>query len=297
MQKNMNDHTFLQIFKGKCFTKNYVKKYQKVLAFDLDETLGSFAHLNVLWSGIIKLKNIPDPQNLFNKILDLYPEFIRYGILNILDYLYMKKKEGELDKLYIYTNNRCRPPWVSFIARYFEYKMNINEDLFDKIISAFKINNKVIEVNRTSRKKTYSDFISCTVLPKTTEICFIDNTYYNEMLNEKVYYIQPRAYIHDLTIKQIIERFIHSDISKEFIDEMENANRLRSYLNDWFLSNDSIDVVELEKTTIDFLVAQKMMYHIKEYFYLTNRKDKTRKMRIKLTRTTRKKTSEQMFSE
>jgi low temperature requirement protein LtrA len=52
------------------------------------------------------------------------------------------------------------------------------------------------------------------------------------------------------------------------------------------------DPNEAKQTTVDFLVAQKMMYHIKEYFYLTNRKNKTRKMRIKLTRTTRKKTSE-----
>jgi hypothetical protein len=285
-----NDHPFLKIYKGNCFTKKYIKKYQKIIAFDLDETLGSFADLNILWCGLQKItKKSVSEQNNFNKIFDLYPEFIRYGILNILEYLYMKKKLGDCDKIYIYTNNNCHPPWVSLITNYFNYKLNITEDIFDKSICAFKINNKVLELSRTTQEKTYNDFIKCTLLPKTTEICFVDNSYYKNMENEKVYYIQPLEYYHNVTIKSIIERFIYSAISNQYNDFFDSKKALEEYLYDWFDTNRIDTDTPTKNVPLDIFIAQKIMYHIKEFFYLTNRKNKTKKNRVRLTKTTRKK--------
>ena len=284
-----NDHRFLKIYKGNCFTKKYIKKYQKIIAFDLDETLGSFADLNILWCGLQKItKKTDTEQDNFNKISDLYPEFLRYGILNILEYLYVKKKHGDCDKIYIYTNNNCNPPWVSLITNYFNYKLNINEDIFDKSICAFKINNKVLELSRTTQEKTYNDFIKCTLLPRTTEICFVDNTYYKNMENEKVYYIQPVAYYHNVTIKSIIERFIYSTISNQYNDLFDTKKALEEYLYDWFDTNRIPTDMPTKNLPLDIFVAQKIMYHIKEFFYLTNRKNKTKKNRVRLTKTTRK---------
>ncbi len=287
------DPRFLKIYKGSCFTKKYIKKYQKIIAFDLDETLGSFADLNILWCGLQKItKKSESEQNNFNHILDLYPEFLRYGILNILEYLYIKKKQGDCDKIYIYTNNNCNPPWVSLITNYFNYKLNINEEIFDKSICAFKINNKVLELSRTTQEKTYNDFIKCTLLPKTTEICFVDNTYYKNMENEKVYYIQPLEYYHNVTIKSIIERFIYSTISNQYNDFFDSKKALEEYLYDWFDTNRIQTDTPTKNLQLDIFVAQKIMYHIKEFFYLTNRKNKTKKNRIRLTKTTRKRYSD-----
>lgn len=290
MSKN---YKYLQVYKGNCFNKQYIKKYNKALIFDFDETLGSFGDLHKLWVGLNQFKlNLHDTekteQDYFNEILDLYPEFLRYGILNILDYLYLKKKNGHCDKIYIYTNNNCIPSWITYVTKYFKYKLNFKEELFDKIIYAFKINNKIIEIARTTRDKTYNDFINCTLLPKTTEICFIDNTFYNNMLNEKVYYIQPRAYYHNISVNTIIERFIHSTIGTKITNNLSDDEKegFLEFLYDWFDNENSPKYNTSVET--DIFVAQKLMYHIKEFFYLTQRKNKTRKRNIRLGRITRK---------
>lgn len=289
MQNNLQK--FLQVFKGDCYSKIYIKKYQRVIAFDLDETLGSFYHLSILWSGLRKLQETA-LQSEFNKILDLYPEFLRYGILTIIEYLYLKKKQGECDKIYIYTNNTCDPPWVSLLTCYFKYKLNVSDDIFDQTICAFKINNKIVELVRTTNDKTYSDFIRCTLLPRTTEICFVDNTHFPNMKHEKVYYIQPLTYNHSLSIKTIIDRFIFSPLA-----EIYDKPNIGEYLYDWFFINGS-EFIQYTGTDnnnynnkINIMVAQKMMYHIKEFFYFTSRKNKTKKRVIRFSKRTRKKLS------
>ena len=63
----------------------------KIVVFDMDETLGYFIELGMFWdalSGFIKKENlnILINQKLFNSVLDLFPEFLRPNIINILDY-------------------------------------------------------------------------------------------------------------------------------------------------------------------------------------------------------------------
>ena len=64
------------------------------------------------------------------------------------------------------------------IINYFNHKISRSIPLFDQIIHAFKINNVHTELNRTTHKKTYDDFIRCTLLPQSTAICFIDDVLY-----------------------------------------------------------------------------------------------------------------------
>jgi FMN phosphatase YigB (HAD superfamily) len=61
--------------------------YNKIVVFDLDETLGYFVQLGILIDVIEEIFNIDMEQNLFNEILDLYPEFLRPNIIKILKYL------------------------------------------------------------------------------------------------------------------------------------------------------------------------------------------------------------------
>jgi hypothetical protein len=281
---------YLQVYKGGCYDKKYQKKYQKIIVFDLDETLGSFGDLYILWSGINNIHTFDKEkiQDAFNRIIDIYPEFLRYGILNILDFLYSKKASRECDKLFIYTNNICTPPWVSLIVEYVNVKLRIKVPLFDKIISAFKINNKIVEISRTQREKTCGDLIRCTLLPKTTEICFIDDTYHRDMVNDKVYYIQPHPYEHGVSTNSIIKRFSSSQFGADFIRNAHMEHTFEEYITDWFYFHKKGGESAHKNSETDVFVAQKMMYHIKEFFYLTNKKNRTRRKYGRLGRQTRK---------
>jgi len=67
----------------------------KIVVFDLDETLGYFTQFGIFWDSLsdyLKIQNKPAlTQCDFNNILDLFPEFLRPNIINILNYLKEKK--------------------------------------------------------------------------------------------------------------------------------------------------------------------------------------------------------------
>ena len=257
-------------------------KLLKVLIFDLDETIGSFHEAAILWK-IIESELQAD----FNTLMDLYPEFLRYGILQIIEFILNKKKMGKCDKLYLYTNNINSPVFPNLISEYLKYKLKIDYHVFDKLICAFKVNNKIIEHNRTTHKKTYNDFINCTVLPENIKICFIDDKYYSKMENEKIYYIQPSPYYHNLTNKEIISRFSNSVFNSD-----ENMNKINSILNIPYIDYKYEEYMIQEKckeNKENKKIYKKIMYYVKEFFYLTNRNEKTKKIRISLGKFTRKK--------
>jgi hypothetical protein len=272
----------IKTFKGRCVSNKFVKPISTAIAFDLDETLGSFADLELLWTSIHKFN--PDTSISFNSLMDLYPEFLRYGIVSILDYLYSKKQQHLCDNIYIYTNNQCNKEWVKTIADYFDYKIGATTPIFDKIIHAFKINDEVIEISRTTHEKTYADFIKCTLLPEKTRVCFIDNSYFPQMKNSRVYYIQPKSYVHSLTTSEIIDRFSRSRINtihtQGFNDFLYSQFKTRGFIVEPF-SNKHMDIY----------ISQKIMYHIKEFFFLCQRKKRTRKNKCVSSKFTRKQLS------
>lgn len=272
----------LQIYKGKYYKTKSNAKGNKVMVFDVDETFGSFFELKILWDYISSVDPKLITQKQFNELLDLYPEFIRYGILHIIDYIYQKKMAGECYKVYVYTNNQYNYDWINVILEYFTHKLDCKIKLFDQVICAFKINNKKIEVKRTTYSKTYDDFIKCTMLPTNTEICFVDNNYFPEMKNQRVYYIQPLSYYHNLSKEEIIYRFLNSEIWTQIKHTDENGeNELYENFETNFMKN-----IEIIKQ--DVRVAQKLMYHIKEFFYFPKNKNKTKKNKMVFTRFTRK---------
>lgn len=285
---------YLQIYKGRHYSKPRLKSYSKVIAFDMDETLGSFVDLEILWRGIMEYINYNDQIDIsFFELLDLFPEFLRYGIITILEYLMVRKKENECDMLYIYTNNQCPKNWIDMISDYFNKKVNPMGEphLFDKIIYAFKVNNKIVEMSRTTHEKTHEDFIKCTLLPRNTEICFIDNSIYTKMYRSRIYYIKPRAYIHSLSTSEIINRFSNSNIIDKICSTPNMKNVFIGFLWNEYnrRSLTQMGNCNNSKIEMDILVAQKMMYHIKEFFYFTNRKYQTRKYRSLQNKFTRKK--------
>ena len=200
----------------------------KIVVFDLDETLGYFTQFSILWycleEYITNNKTHHLTQSDFNSILDLYPEYFRPNIFNILNYLKKKKHTKCCHKMMIYTNNTGSKEWADKIISYFQDK--INYKIIDQIIAAFKVNGKVIEVCRTTHNKTYNDLIKCTRLPLNAEICFMDDTFYPEMANDNIYYINVKPYYHDLQFEEIIDRFEKSQIGKKILHN-NNTNEIK----------------------------------------------------------------------
>jgi hypothetical protein len=261
----------------------------KIVVFDLDETLGYFVEFGMFWDTLKNYyKNLnPDPnknpvfdQHLFNKLLDLYPEFIRPNILNILTYLKRKKQDKHCHKLMIYTNNQGPPEWAQQIKGYFEDKMNAS--LFDQIIGAFKVNGKQVELSRTTHMKTHKDFISCTKIPETTQICFIDDVFHPGMTNDNIYYIHIKPYTYDLTFDTIVDRFVgsgllHVDSPTSMKEAIIAGMKRYNYTY--------VEKTQLEHE-IDAMLSKKILHHLHTFF--------NRKLLIKsrLGKTIKNKTSQ-----
>ena len=217
---------------------------KKAVAFDLDETLGHFSELCALWSRIpMKDQNQPT----FNRLLDLYPEFPRVGILGVLRFLRTKIAQGECHPIYIYTNNQCKMEnWVYRIMSYFEFKTGIQ---FTRPICAYKVENKRMEMGRTTHEKTYTDFVQCSMLQSPFELCFVDDRNHSSMRRSKVYYIQPPPYFHSLSKDEIEYRFDASEFGNRILpfrrfqqivnpntmNQQSITNKIRYYLREFFL--------------------------------------------------------------
>jgi len=247
----------------------------KIVVFDLDETLGYFVQYGIFWDclNLYLSKNNTEQyeqlqQSDFINILDLYPEFLRPNIINILDYLKNKKQSQYCQKLMIYTNNQGHQNWTNYIVSYFETKMNYK--LFDKIISAFKVNGKRIEVCRTTSNKTYDDFIRCTMLPKNAEICYLDDTFYPEMMHESVYYINIKPYIHDLLFNDLYDRFLESNIGKQLVSEAEREHFINFMGKNIKLYNFQEIKKDKEDYKIDTILSKRILLHLHDFFGKTN---------------------------
>jgi hypothetical protein len=264
----------VKLFKGKYylpwFTKPshenvHFKIPKKIIVFDMDETLGYFADLYIIWKGIHQV--CPDCKH-FYELLDLYPEFLRYGMLTILEYLYDCKLKRLCHKMFIYTNNQCSGKWVNLISDYLEQKIKqtrskpSKKKLFDRIIGAFKINNKTMEECRSSHQKKIDDFLNCSMIADIADICFIDDVEYPLMKSSKVYYICPRAYIHHLKTFEIIKRVL----SAKWLPLYNKMLSSEEYWVNWFIIHRRrIDRKGNADIYMDLQISQKIMFHLREF--------------------------------
>jgi hypothetical protein len=238
----------------------------KIVVFDLDETLGYFVEFGIFWDCLNRYNNnrVEDlPQEDFNDILDLYPEFLRPNIINILSYLKKKKQSRCCNKIMIYTNNQGPRKWANHLMAYFESKIN-NYKLFDQIICAFKVNGKRVELCRTSHDKSYNDLIKCTKLPLNAEICFLDDNYFPGMTNKSVYYINIKPYLHDLNFDEILKRFIDSRIGEKIIKE--DVDFKSHMLNEFKAYNFKCIDKNDDEYDIDKILGKQIMTHLQTFF-------------------------------
>lgn len=214
----------------------------KVVAFDVDETLGNFSQFSYFGHTLGQYFNKPDIMyRYFNDLVDLYPEIIRPNMVRILDYIRKKKNAGVCSKVMIYTNNMGPDKWVGHIRGYFENKLRsmhhigggttrgaggllIVPPLFDHTIGGFKPQNERIATvptststypERTTTHKTVNEFIRCGRLPSDIEICFLDDIEHPKMVDERVYYIKLQAYHSYIPFEIFVVRFLNSALYRD----------------------------------------------------------------------------------
>lgn len=256
----------------------------KIVVFDLDETLGYFMEFGMFWDALtayIKHKQIQIilNQEYFNKLLDLYPEFLRPNIITILNYLKKKKIKNHCDKLMIYTNNQGPEEWAKYIMGYFENK--INYKIFDQLIAAFKVKGQRVELCRTTHMKTHTDLIKCTKVPENTQICFLDDVFYPDMTNDRIYYINVKPYIYDLNFDVMINRLLSNKILSVHLGDKTYC---REFLYTYLKKYKYIFVEKKHETqNLDKIVSKKILQHL-QIFFKTNifqpPTNKTKKNRI-----------------
>lgn len=236
----------------------------KIVVFDLDETLGYYVVFGMFWDALkkyIKTQNISvEIEQSFNKVLDLYPEFFRPNIINILNFLKQKKHVKHCHKLMIYTNNQGPDEWAQQIQAYFETKLNYK--LFDQIIKAFKIRGKHVELCRTSHMKNHKDLINCTKIPETTEICFLDDVFHPGMVDDRIYYINVKPYVHDLPFEVMIDRFINSGILEGLV-ETDFKPQMLDYMKRYH--HEYVEKTP-EAQNVDKILSKKIMQHLHIFF-------------------------------
>ena len=273
---SQGDDDFVTIYDGNFRHRDTIEKYSKVIVLDLDETIGDFTEMIILWTIVQSQRSMT--QTDFNMIMEIFPEFFRIGIFTILEYLYKKRQKGHCSCIYLYTNNRYSPEFPNMIAQYISHKLRLPENgaFFDKTICAFKIGDKIIEKDRSEHKKSHNDFIRCTMLPKSTEICFIDDYFHKKMRHDKIYYIQPLPYSHNLSPNTIATRAC--SLMPQWFSEKKTLAQLLSIR----------EVASRAQYEIQSKISQKIMYYIKEFFHLTTFVPRTRKNNKNIGRFTRK---------
>ena len=258
----------------------------KVVAFDLDETLGCFTEIGIFWDALENFYGHNLFPNKFHEVLDIFPEFFRPDIFKILDYIHTKRT---CRKLFIYTNNQGDKNWLHMLTSYIDKKLGYK--VFNQVVAAYKVNGKQIEAKRTSHEKILSDLIRCTDIPPTSEVCFIDDLYHPLMDKDTVSYLNIKPYHFSLPYDEMARRYyIKINMNKkttkkitisepEFVDKMVNFMKRYNYR---VLQKGAIE----EKS--DKAECKKLWTHLEE-FLKPKKINQTRKQRNKRTRTLRNK--------
>ena len=255
------------------------KPSKKYIVFDLDETIGHFYLIRLIWESIsefISYNKIPYrlSQKDFNNLITAFPEVLRPDILNILGFLKRKKVQGLCKGIMVYTNNKYHSSWVNMIIRYIEDALG--GGVFDRTILAFKINGEIQEPCRTSNDKKLSDFIACCKLPQNIQICYFDDTEFPDMYEDNVYYWTVKPYYYCYSSNVIQNRMFSSNVlntlilsNREMPKSMLDKNKVLfiKYMTKFL---DIRKMIYKEKEIIDYeldkIVSKRMMTHLNIFF-------------------------------
>jgi len=257
--------------------------HKKIIVFDMDETLGYFVQFGIFWDALQEYFNHNLTDNDFFQVLDKYPQLLRPNIMSILKYIKRKKDKGQLSHVYIYTNNQGPKSWVTSIKNYIEYKLSYK--IFDKVIAAYKVHNKLVEKCRTTHQKTVSDLLKCTKLSSNVKICFIDDQYHPLMESDNTTYINIKPYQYDIPFKTLTKKFLTTELGKNIKEDKVYFKKFIEY----FVSQYDYQVMLKNKSDLkmDNIASKRMMYFIQDFFK-SDHSPKTLKKRKNSIKKTRK---------
>lgn len=237
----------------------------KIVVFDLDETLGYFTQYGVFWDSLKEcLPSRRLTQTEFDAVLDLYPEFLRPNIVNILSYLKLKKRANICHKIMLYTNNTGAREWARQIVTYFEKKVH-SLKLFDQIIGAFRVNGRRVEMCRTTYNKTFSDLVRCTKIPADAEICFVDDLFHPAMANDHIYYINIKPYQYSLPFAEMLRRFRSSVIGQRLVhfDQEFEEHMMESMQSFQY----QVTPKSAKEYDVDKVIGKSIISHLQTFFH------------------------------
>lgn len=202
----------------------------KFVIFDLDETLGYFKQLYYLFSVVKKINaSFVLTQSVFHRVLDVFPEFLRPQILDILLYLKQQKQFHPHTYLILYTNN-THPNWTTYIRTYMEDKIHEasgkssdakeeeaeaeepSHSFFDKIIHA-----QNQHACRQHQRKHLDDLFRCIDYASQSPICYIDNEYHPGMKSRQTHYCKLSSYVCNLPLVVLSERLRQNHLLDELL--------------------------------------------------------------------------------
>jgi hypothetical protein len=253
----------------------------KVVVIDVDETLGYFVELGIFCDALTRFawnNDVNAQYAHFNRLMDAYPEFLRPHILELLQFL---KTRRDCAGVLVYTNN-CGPRiWVEHITKYLESKLG--EPVFDRIVAAFKVNGEIIEMGRTTNDKTYEDLMRCTKLPSNVEVCFLDDQLHAKMEHARVYYINVKPYVHQLSVSTLLDRFMQAPALRSTVAAGINPAELRARVARFMhgFSAKYVPKPPLEQE-VDAIISKKIMEHLKLFFAKRMKVIGARKMSLKI---------------
>ena len=181
---------------------------KNVVIFDLDETIGHFYQVSHIYEGLKFYYPNKFGQKEFFGLLDTMPNVFHPGILDIFKYLRKVKRKKNL-KVIIYSNNTGTPKWANLIKKYIEHK--IGGKLFDKVITAWKVDGEIYQKCRTTGKKTYKEILKCGKIGKKAKIYFVDDYYHPEMFHSNVRYNQIEKWMFGYKIHKVIKEYVLSN--------------------------------------------------------------------------------------
>jgi len=257
----------------------YMRKNIKVaVIFDLDETIGHFWQIGKLWEGLKILKGNKFGEKDFNEILDMFPYVFRPGIFNVFKYLKAEKIKDKRIKVIIYSNNQGTPKWANMIKKYIEKK--INYKLFDKVITAWKVDGKIYEKCRRTNEKTYSEIVRCGKLNKKTQIYFVDDAYHPRMYNKNTDYFHIKPWQFAYNIEYIVNKIIRTHSGKKIKEGEKVKLKIKLIENIKNQNWGNIRYTNGDKPNMkDKQLGKELLIDIKNFLRKNNKKTLRRRVR------------------
>ena len=220
------------------------KCINKVIVFDLDDTIGHFEEISIFLFGLQNIFGKKITDNYVFNLLDLWPKFLRLGIIDILETIKKQKKKDKCVKVVIYTNNMGPRRWTLLIKNYLEKK--INYPLFDKVITAYRPNDR--NNCRSSHNKSYNDLLRCTGYGENTKFLFLDDQHHPYMRNNNINYIHLVPYDYGMPFNKMINSFISSKYGN--LIKKKDVNRFRDYMFRYMNSGNSYNKYIIRRSKI-----------------------------------------------